>query len=450
MRFSQKKCGSVLSSVVILGLTLSTSFAQAQETPGAPDEVAEPLITAPSAAEPQPSSAQAPAPTPTPAAPPAALPGANPPVGVPYVPGQTAPAPGPTQPRAPRQGFRPPQGPENKAEVTTAPGTTNIQRTVWVAHVLRRKSNEFLIKNFSLTESRLPIVLVAKKDELRPTVTIRGKFERQGWKLLIEGATPVVFDEGKTTFSIHAHLKGRINKMNLTAVGPNGERENEALYIYAPEAMEFKVVNAWDQILLSVGTSFLSYAQKGFGEYRSISGLLSARYNSPEKKLTAESDLYSRIGLIANMDLTVLTLIASPVDRGPQLLEAKLDGTYQFDPDPYGRVQNQLLVGASYITMFNYGSPFGFSNLLAPEIGWRRRVLVSPVAAWVGEARFIGLSEFYTFNSLALNLSLAWSRLISDSHRLELGFSYSGYFYRPEPEIPVRLHQLSVKLGLSI
>jgi hypothetical protein len=331
---------------------------------------------------------------------------------------------------------------EVPVEATKAPEKPP-QKTLWVAHILRRKSNDAIIKELDFPDLRVPVMLVAKDGDLRPTVAIKGKFDRPGWKLILQDENAVNFAPDSAAFTIYAYLKGRINVVLLNAVGPQGEKETESVYIYAPEAMEFHVVSAWDQILLSAGGSFLSYAQAGYGEYQALSALLSARYISPER-------WKSRFGLLAGADMTVLTAVSSPIDRGPQILEGKVDLTYLLKQDAAKRWRTLVLAGGSYLTMFSYGSPFGFSNLFAPELGIRSRYNVNPQASWIGEARFVALAPPGTFNQLGLNLGLAWSKLVSDSHRVELGLQYSAYVYEPEPSYPIRVNQLSLKLGLSI
>jgi hypothetical protein len=341
------------------------------------------------------------------------------------------------------QQSQPPRSKDESPIEATTPPVKPPQKTVWVAHILRRKTSDLLIKNLEFPDNRVPVFLVAKDEGLRPTVSIHGKFDRPGWKLVLQDNIPVSFDATPGEFTIYAHLRSRISEVLLTAVGPAGEKEIEHVYVYAPEAMEFQVVSAWDQILLSAGVSFLSYAQAGFGEYQSISGLLSARYSSPE-------NWKSRFGLLASGDVTVFTAASSPVDRGPQILEGKLDISFLLKPDPTKRWRSQIFAGGSYLTMLSYGSPFGFSDLIAPEFGMRSRYTVNPQAAWIGEARFVALAPPGSFDQLGCNLSIAWSKFVSDSHRLELGFQYTGYIYEPEPSVAIHLHQFALKLGLSI
>ena len=43
-------------------------------------------------------------------------------------------------------------------------------------------------------------------------------------------------------FEVTMRLRGKLNECTLTAVTPDGKKETETVYIYAPEAMQFQVV----------------------------------------------------------------------------------------------------------------------------------------------------------------------------------------------------------------
>jgi hypothetical protein len=325
---------------------------------------------------------------------------------------------------------------------TPVPDSPAPQKTVWVANLMRKKSSTARITNLKMTDSKLPVFLVAKDRDLRPTISVNGTFTTDGWTLQAQGL-PVEVDKEKKTFEIPMHLRGRINECTLTAIGPAGEKQTETFYIYAPDAMEFNVISPWDHIVVSLAPLYLIYQQSGYGEYQSIAAQVSLRYTSPDKKKIEK--FTDRFGYHANVDATVFTLASSPVERGPQLLEIKGNLTYQLDP--VRTWQTSLLGGVSYLTMFSNGSSFGFSNLTAPDLGFRTRKTISPTTAYFGEVHYVALG--LPFEQQGLNLHGGWTRMIKESRRIEYGLSYSGYSWHPTPETSVRVHELAFKAGIS-
>ena len=313
------------------------------------------------------------------------------------------------------------------------------QKTVWVAHLLRRKSPKNVITSMDLSETNLPVFLITRKDEIQPNITVNGTFNKPGAKLFAQG-TELDVDSETHEFEVTMRLRGKLNECTLTAVTPDGIKETETIYIYAPEAMQFQVVSPWDRLVLSAGGAFLSYRQSGYGEYQSIGAKLGVRYTSPER--------VSRWGIYGNLDATVFTFASSPTARGPQLLEAKADATLKFGPKT-DRWQKQALAGLSYLTMFSNGSSFGFANLTAPEFGIRARKVVSPTKAWIIDARYVALGLPKGFDNFGLNLGLTWSKFIRDSRRIEFGVNYSGYYYPPADAQTIQLNEFTVRSGIS-
>ena len=334
--------------------------------------------------------------------------------------------------------------PPKQEAAAPVPPEQAIQKTVWVANLMRRKDSTSRITDLKMADSKLPVYLVPKDRDLRPTISVNGTFTREGWTLLAQGSA-VEIDKEKKTFEIPMHLRGRINECTITAIGPAGEKQSETFYIYAPEAMEFNVISPWDHILVSVAPIYLIYQQSGYGEYQSIAAQVSLRYTTPDKKKIEK--FTDRFGYHANLAATVFTFASSPVERGPQLLELKGDLTYQLDQDPAHKWQTTLLGGVSYLTMFSNGSSFGFSNLVSPDIGVRARKTLSPTTAYFGEAHYVALGM--PFDQQGINLHGGWTRMIKDSRRVEYGLSYTGYSWHPSPETSIRVHELAFKAGIS-
>ncbi len=316
------------------------------------------------------------------------------------------------------------------------------RKTAWIAHVLRRTPANLRLQTLEFPETQLPILLIARPGNLRPLVEVRGKYFRKGWTLFAQGS-PVSQSVGQSDFKFHAFLNGRISEIILTSRGPAGEVEEERVYLFAPEAQEFTLISPWNSVVLSAGASSIDYFQSGFGNYLAYTGTISARYST--------FDGPKQLGLYASLDFTALTLASQPIDRGPQFIEAKVDATITVPYAPQQSWKSQLLLGGSYVTMLSNGSPFGFANLLSPEVGVRTRFILDPVDAVIADLRYVAVSsEFGSFNENGYLLNLTWSRTLLNSHRAELGVNYSNYSYHPDTNSTVRFSIISLILGYSI
>ncbi|CAN5679244.1 hypothetical protein BH10BDE1_BH10BDE1_17290 [soil metagenome] len=319
------------------------------------------------------------------------------------------------------------------------------RKTTWIAHVLRRTPTNLRLKTLEFPETKLPVLLIARPGNLRPLVEVRGKYNRKGWTLFAQGSA-VSQAAGQADFKFHAFLNGRINEVVLTTRGPNGEFEEERVYLFAPEAQEFSLISPWNAVVIAAGPSAVDYNQSGFGNYLAYTGSVSARY--------ATFDGPKQLGMYASFDFTALTFASQPIDRGPQFIEAKLDATITVPFDPQQSYKSQILLGGSYTTMLSNGSPFGFSNLLSPEVGVRTRFILDPVDAIITDFRYVALGpsldSLGSFNENGFLVKLTWSRTLMNSHRAELGLNYSAYSYHPETNATVRFNIISLLLGYSI
>lgn len=335
-----------------------------------------------------------------------------------------------------------------------------------IAYILRRRGDENRIKELELFDSTVPVVLIAKGSEIKPTIALHANFNRPGWKIFTQGSQGLQALQGSllktnneniqknapsqvrpnqqfnSEFTIYAHLLGRVSEVALTAIGPNGEKQSEKVYIYAPNARAYHVVSAWDDLLLSAGLTTFSYAQTGFGAYESINALASIRYGTPD------SD--SILSFVASAEMTILAFASSPINTSPQIFEARGDVSIRPGPKPTGRLRSRILIGGTYLTMFSNGSPFGFSDLTAPEIGIQSRYIASFRDDWIGEIRYIPVGGITKVGQQGINLSIAWSKLLQDSRRLETGLTYSAYNYLPDDAIAIQTSLISLRLGLTL
>lgn len=358
----------------------------------------------------------------------------------------TLPAASPAPSATPLPGASPVPAGKADASATTTDGNAEAppvtRKTAWVAHVLRRTPINLRLKTMEFSDTKLPVLLIARPGSLRPLVEVRGKFNRRGWTLFAQGS-PVSQAVGRADFKFHAFLNGRINEIILTARGPAGESEEERVYLFAPEAQEFTLVSPWNSVILSAGFSSIDYFQSGFGNYLAYTGTISARY--------ATFDGPKQLGLYASLDFTALTLAAQPIDRGPQFIEGKLDATITLPFAAQQTWKTQILLGGSYVTMLANGSPFGFANLISPEVGLRTRFILDPTEAIITDLRYVALGkEFGAFSENGFLANITWSRTLLNSHRAELGINYTSYSYHPDTNSTVKFSIVSLMFGYSI
>ncbi len=344
-----------------------------------------------------------------------------------------------TESPAPTTTLAPPTPP------ATAPQADNRPRkTAWTAHLLRRTPENLRLKTLEFPETKINVLIIARNDSLRPLVEVNGVYNRPGWVLFAQNV-PVSQAATGSQFKFYAFLTARINEVVLTSRGPNGELEEERIYLFAPEAQEFQLVSPWNAVTLAAGVSSIDYFQERFGNYLAYTGTLSARYST--------FDGPRQLGLYAGLDLTTVTLASQPVDRGPQFLDLRIDGTVTMPFNPQYSFKVQGLFGLNYLTMFANGSPFGFSDLLAPELGFRGRYILTATEAMIADLRYSFLGNLNADNPFAdggLLFAFTWSRTLLNSHRLDFGVNYSFQSYHPEPATRIQFSVLTFSVGYSI
>lgn len=323
------------------------------------------------------------------------------------------------------------------------PDKSKVQKTLWEANVLRERNPEApRIANLFFPVTKIPVMLVPRSDGLRPLVEINGLYRRPGWSLFYANGIPLAIAADDGGFKIFAYLNAKINEVSLIAKGPNGEVESERVFVFAPNAQEFRLMSPFDSVVLNIGLSHLNYMQSGEGNFRSVTGLISAQYNKPETE--------SRFGFLSRADLTVLTFDSTPIDRSPQLLQAYINGSYRFFKERDRQLQAHVLLGPSYWTMFSRGSPFGFSNLVALGFGVRLRYATSAKTAWNFEFRYAPIKEPEKLEQRGYDLSLSWSKILPSLHRFETVLGFSDFGYKATIEKEIHSNLFAIKIGYTL
>lgn len=320
-------------------------------------------------------------------------------------------------------------------------GTEPPRKTSWVAHLLRRTPDNLKLRTLEFSNTQIPILLIPRPGNLRPLVEVVGKFGRPGWTLYAQNS-PVAQAAGSTDFKFHAFLNGRINEIVINAKGPNGEVEEERVYLFAPEAQEFTLVSPWNALVINAGFSSVDYTQSGFGNYLAYAGSLSAKYST--------FDAPTQLSYFGSLDFTALTFASQPSQSNPQFIEGRLDAAWMIPFEPNQSWKSQIIGGAFYATMLSNGSQIGFSNLIAPEIGVRSRFILSPFDAIITDFRVVILNSNFDFVDRGYLASLTFSRNLINQHRLEAGLNYSNTSYLAGDDVRVSYGVLSFMLGYSL
>lgn len=314
------------------------------------------------------------------------------------------------------------------------------KKASWVAHILRQRS-ESGIQNLSFETERVPVVLVAKNESLRPLVQLKGTYLRDGWQIFAQENKPLTMAEDKKTFTIFAYLNSQVNEVALTAKGPDGAIEREVIYLFAPEAQEFQIVSGWDSIMVSLGIANFSYSQTNFGTFTSTTGVVGVTYLSPEKS--------SRWGYYGNGDITVLTLDSSPISANPQVISARGDFTYRLPIYETSQWRTRAAAGLYYITMQSNGSPFGFENLFAPDIGVRSQYFKNQRESYVIDFHYVPMESGIFGKQRAFQLGGYWNRTSASLKQWQLGLNYSSSHFESSDQ-NIEVDMLTLSLGYSI
>jgi hypothetical protein len=305
-----------------------------------------------------------------------------------------------------------------------------------VAYILRRRVADSRVDGLAFTPLKLKVSFNTQESDLRPTVEVHGTFTRPGWTLT--GPDDVAL---KQDFKLPVFLNGRINQLPFVARGPNGEKQRERVFVYFPDAQAYHVVSAWNDLLVSVGVGGFGYFQNGFGTYNSATAVVAARY---------AYDSPYRFTVAGGVEMSALTLSSNYSGHSAQALQVNADAAYRVLKEPVTWANPQALLGVNYLTMFTNGSPFGISNLVAPEFGVRARHYFHITDALNAELRYVALDWHQPFRQNGLNFSFGWSRLLRNSHRLDFSVSLERYGYQPTGLTWIQISLGTLNVGYTL
>lgn len=293
------------------------------------------------------------------------------------------------------------------------------QKALWFAHILRQTKTDQVIKNLKIEITKVPVYLMARGTYVRPLVMVKMKYPKEQGELLIQPNVPLRKTEVEGEYVLYAYLRSPISEIPLVVKKPNSPPEKEVLYLFAPEARQFRIQNPFKTTFFKLGMAWAFYQQSSYGTFVSSSLQIGLRYLSPEKG--------KRLGLLGDFDLTVFTYDSSPEDLNPQFWEGLLAGTLKYKIFSSPRWRSRILAGVNSIGVFDHGSPFGFSGLYGPTVGLRSEYYVNGRTSLAFEAAYSFYSlEAFLFRDRTVKLAGFASFHRDNLSQWILGTSYSS------------------------
>lgn len=310
----------------------------------------------------------------------------------------------------------------------------------WKAHILRQTEVP-TIEGLTFLSKEVVVRLIPHGAELRPLVEIKGRFDRSDAKLQVGGQDPVWSRTDPKDFSVYAYLNSQISEVAFQIKSTSGEPQTEIVYLFAPEAQEFQVVSTWESVSLGLGLSAITYEQSSFGTFKGLSGLLRARYESP--------DSGRRWSQIADGSLSVWSLHSSPIAANPQVIDGFWALGYRPTWGERGRTRHTITTGIHASAVYSNGSPFGYGMILAPEIGWRAKFYHDTRQTFSGEIRAVLLRNPEFDRQRQFSLRGTWNQTLRSLRQREIGLGLSDLNFETETH-RVRLFLITAHLSLSI
>ncbi len=327
------------------------------------------------------------------------------------------------------------------APSSPAPTTLRIAKAKWSAEIVRPTTLSKQIKYLSFSENHIPVVLITTPgNPSQSVIEVRGHYSRPGWSLYFHGESILGKLDDPSEFRVTVHLTSTTNQLTLIAKGASGTIEQERIMILNPISLETIRPNSWGTARISVGIASLFFHQSSYGDFRSTTGVVRIDYATPSWE--------SALGLDFQLLSTVLTLNSQPIQAGPQIIGAKLAATYRLLPESMNSSKIRLTLGASYLTMLSNGAPFGFANLLTPELGISTIFSIKQDLALIAAARFQPLSKsVFGFDQYGVNLSLGGRIPTARNHALDLEASISDVKVNPTQNTLLQARLFDLRLG---
>ena len=319
------------------------------------------------------------------------------------------------------------------------------QRALWFAHALRDKEENRGLKNLELKFKKLPVFLVPTADSLRPLIQLRVLYNLKDWSLFDGEKFPLTKvsdgdDDEEKEYVVYAFLNSRVSTVQLYALGPEDELREEKIYIFAPEAREFKTSSVFDSVVFSTGYSYLAYTQSSFGTFVADSVFLGLNYESPDKG--------GKWGIYTDLNATVVTLESSPVREPSNYLEAYAGGSYKPEFMQRLKMRSKLRFGLTNANFFTFGRDFGFTGLVGPSFGLKSDYFINGTSSFSVDL-MVSVYDFTDFTKeRGFKLGGSYQINLKNLRKAQFSIEYSNTEFTSNFENIV-VDFLAFKAGLS-
>ena len=314
------------------------------------------------------------------------------------------------------------------------------KRAAWYAYALRVKPED-RIDGLNLKFVKLPVFLVPTEQSFRPLIQMRLLYERPGW-MLFDGESFALekINNSQDEHLVYAFLNSRLSTVQIYAMGPEENLEKEKIYVFSPEAKEFKTASVFNSTIFSLGYANLNYKQSTFGTFIAHAIYLGVKYESPENG--------KRWGYYADVSGTLANIDTSPVNEPSNYLEAHGGMSYGVKLFKDFRYRSRLRLGLSTVNFFTYGRNFGFTGLFGPNLGLKTEFFKSGSKSYTAE---IGLSPYSfsdIFNERTVRIEGGYNLNLKNLRRARLALEYSNTEFSFEIE-DIQAHFFALKFGLG-
>lgn len=314
------------------------------------------------------------------------------------------------------------------------------KRASWFAYALRESSYEKRISTLDLDHEKVPVFLVPTENALRPLIKLKFSYPKEDWTLYDAEKKPLQKGDGDHEFVLYAFLKSRVSTVQLYAVGPNEELEEEVVYVYAPEAQEFKTSSVFESLVFRLGHTYYNYKQSGYGTFASNSLFLGLDYRSPEKGKS--------LGYYGNVGVTLYTYNSSPERRSTHFLEADAGLSYVVPLIKNPKYRSRLHFGLNTANLYTFEGEFGFEGLFGPSIGLRTEYFRSGANSFAASLTLTPYDFSDILGESRLKLSVDWTLNLRNLRRAQVGFAYSRYDFTSSP-FEISADMFSLYFGMS-
>lgn len=311
------------------------------------------------------------------------------------------------------------------------------KKEFWLASVLREESSPNFLEHIEIQQKELPVFMVPKGESFRPLVRLRIQNKDPQETLFVGGREP---KKEQNISIVYAYLTSRVSEIVLESRSLKGTARQEKIYVFAPEASEYKVKSPFNAIFVSLGVGQLSYTQSSFGTFVSQSAVGGISYISPQKN--------GRWGYLGEAQFSLYTFNSTPIRRNPQFIDGRIGVTMKTSLLKSPKFRTRLFAGLSTSSLMPQGSPFGYSGLFAPNIGLRGEYFAGKDNSYIFEGYLSSYKDFQFFDERGLVLRGSYETTWSEFRRIRYSLQSSSHVFKQKFE-RLNLQMFMFLVGLT-